>query len=257
MPRIAISNLSPAFACSVSTTRLGMLKPWIVAGLGRPRAARHRAVHPGFGIIVDRERQHRDGAARIEIPDLRRNRQVRAVPCHEQPPAADAIRERLGLDRRATWNRRSPSRPHAAGCRRTMSISDRRPRAAALRRSSTSMFFHCAPNALTPSSVIRFTTWAAGICGGMIGIGLAGGAGGAAGAWAPRSAGIRSGNPANATHATQRPMLIMRMFPSVVCSSSRLRQACPQFHSPAKLRRSATPASGAILPGKTQEGDTI
>ena len=30
----AIWNLSPGFTASASTTRLGMLKPWIVAGLG-------------------------------------------------------------------------------------------------------------------------------------------------------------------------------------------------------------------------------
>ena len=34
IPKIAISNLSPAFAEVVSTTRFGMLKPCIVAGLG-------------------------------------------------------------------------------------------------------------------------------------------------------------------------------------------------------------------------------
>src|SRR5437868_6927116 len=38
MPRIAIWNLSPGFTLSLNTTRLGMLKPWMVAGLGRPAA---------------------------------------------------------------------------------------------------------------------------------------------------------------------------------------------------------------------------
>src|SRR5690242_1148728 len=33
-PKMAIWNLSPALTGSASTTRLGMLKPWMVAGLG-------------------------------------------------------------------------------------------------------------------------------------------------------------------------------------------------------------------------------
>lgn len=34
MPKMAIWNLSPGWTVSASTTRLGMLKPWMVAGLG-------------------------------------------------------------------------------------------------------------------------------------------------------------------------------------------------------------------------------
>src|SRR5262245_51282595 len=36
-----------------------------------PAAPRHRAVDEGFGVVVDGEGEHRDGAARIEIADLR------------------------------------------------------------------------------------------------------------------------------------------------------------------------------------------
>ena len=36
MPNTAIWNLSPAFAALVSTTRFGVLMPWIMAGLGKP-----------------------------------------------------------------------------------------------------------------------------------------------------------------------------------------------------------------------------
>jgi hypothetical protein len=36
MPKIAISTLSPALTASAITTRFGMLKPWIVAGLVIP-----------------------------------------------------------------------------------------------------------------------------------------------------------------------------------------------------------------------------
>src|SRR6516162_3036436 len=36
MPNTAISKVSPGLTASLSTTRLGMLKPWIVAGLGLP-----------------------------------------------------------------------------------------------------------------------------------------------------------------------------------------------------------------------------
>src|SRR5262245_66229267 len=36
MPKIAISTLSPALTASAMTTRFGMLKPWIVAGLVMP-----------------------------------------------------------------------------------------------------------------------------------------------------------------------------------------------------------------------------
>src|SRR5262245_36750282 len=54
------------------------------------------------------------------------------------------------------------------------------------------MFFHCAPNVLMPSSVIRLTTWAGGSCGGMIGIGLGAGAG----AGAARPVCIMRGNAA-------------------------------------------------------------
>jgi len=38
MANTAISNVSPCATWSRSTTRLGMLKPWIAAGLGRPPA---------------------------------------------------------------------------------------------------------------------------------------------------------------------------------------------------------------------------
>src|SRR5262245_21625912 len=73
------------------------------------------------------------------------------------------------------------------------------------------MFFHCPPNVLTPVSVIRSTTCAAGSCGGMIGIGLAGGAG----ACATSSLDINTGNAAITAHAIKLPENVTRIVPSL------------------------------------------
>src|SRR5262249_31929461 len=78
MPKIATWNLSPGLTESASTTRLGMLKPWIVAGLVMP--ARHFSINPNFRVIVDICREHRFGASSFKVSDFRRYGQVRAKP---------------------------------------------------------------------------------------------------------------------------------------------------------------------------------
>src|SRR5262245_6565917 len=78
---------------------------WHVETLNRGRTwssgpARHLAIDPRFGVIVNRERQHRRRAGRVELPDLRGHRQAGAKPCHEQMAATAPFEQALGLDRR-------------------------------------------------------------------------------------------------------------------------------------------------------------
>jgi len=79
-----------------------------VEALNRGRAriaatARHLPVHPDFRVIVDEHPKHRLGSRGVEIADLRRNRDPRAIPDEADASAAapdrDEARRRFGPGR--------------------------------------------------------------------------------------------------------------------------------------------------------------
>ena len=92
-------NLSPAFTCVPSTTRLGMLRPWMVAGTWIAAAAGHLAIDPDFPVVVDQNVEHGlRGLAQIDIADPRGDREQRAKPHESGQAGAPAHPEVLGLD---------------------------------------------------------------------------------------------------------------------------------------------------------------
>lgn len=163
----AIWNMSPDLTSWLNTTRLGILKPWIVAGLGRP-AARGRAP-----LTQTSAQSSTFSASTACAPDgskaPRRDCQTCAKPEKRHPSAAA-----LGAQR--SWGNRWPGRVVEAvftGVRLDV-IGGGELRYGVRDGRDTSMIFasfvfYCAPKSAEPSWVIRSTAYTGGSSGAMAG----------------------------------------------------------------------------------------